>query len=303
MSFTVPGYTVFERLGTGARSSIWLVGDRRTGEQFALKRVTRRATDDNRYIVQAQNDFDVSSKVDHPNLRRGLEMRRIRKLFALKELHVLMEYVDGRTLEEIGPLGTHGLIGIFMRVAHGLESLHQIGYVHADIKPNNIMITQGGDVKIIDFGQSCPINHVKGRIQGTPDYIAPEQVQRGMPLTERTDVFNFGATLYWAITGKAYPTVMPSKKRPSGIDLLGPREAPQPHELNPNIPTALSRLVMDCCNAHPKDRPGDMREILYRLEVTQHILDKNDATLTGPVIRGRGGAMKPVSASPGDSAA
>jgi eukaryotic-like serine/threonine-protein kinase len=303
VSFTVAGYTVYERLGTGARSSIWLVADRRSGEQFSLKRVTRRATDDLRYLGQAQNDFEIASQLNHPHLRKSFEIRKIRRLFQLKELHVLMEYVDGRTLEQIGPLGSDDLLTIFMRVAQGLEALHQLGYVHADIKPNNIMIGQGGVVKIIDFGQSCPLNHVKGRIQGTPDYIAPEQVQKGVPLTERTDIFNFGATLYWAITGKAYPTVMPSRKRATGIDLMGPREAPPPHELNPNVPTALSRLVMDCCQAHPKDRPSDMREVQYRLEVSQHILDKNRATLTGASLRDGGDAVKEVSTSPGDSAA
>ena len=303
MSFTVPGYVVHERLGTGARSSIWLVLNQQTNEQFALKRILRRATDDNRYIIQAQNEFEVSAKLDHPNLRRSFEMRRIRKFFQVKELHVLMEYVDGRTLEEIGPLGTHGLVGIFIRVARGLDALHQLGYVHTDIKPNNIIVGGENQVKIIDFGQSCPIGHVKGRIQGTPDYIAPEQVGRGVPLDQRTDVFNLGATLYWAITGQAFPTVMPSKKRKTGIDLVGPRDATLPHELNPNVPASLSRLVMDCCKTNPKDRPADMRELLHRLDVTQHILDKNDATLTGPVVRGRRGSTDRVSAPPGDSAA
>ena len=301
VSFSVPGYTVYERLGTGARSSIWLVADQRTGEQFALKRVIKRATDDHRFLNQAINDYEVSSRVDHPNLRRSLEMRRVRKLFQLKELHILMEFVEGRTLEEIGALGTHGLLGIFIKVAEGLDALHQMGYVHADMKPNNILVGSDGRVKVIDFGQSCPVGHVKGRIQGTPDYIAPEQVEKGVPLDKPTDVFNFGATLYWAVTGKAYPTVMPSRKRTTGIDLAGPREAPPPDELNPNVPPALARLTMDCCRFNPKNRPRDMREVLHRLEVTKHILERNEASLTGPVIPSGQDHDSRVPASPGDS--
>ncbi len=283
MSFTVPGYTVYERLGTGARSTIWLVADQRNGRQYALKRVVRRATDDDRFINQALNDFDISCKLDHPYLRKSFELRRVRRLFQLKELHIFMEYVEGRSLEEIGALGIHGLTGIFIRVAEGLDALHQHGYVHTDIKPNNILIGERGEVKIIDFGQSCPIGHVKGRIQGTPDYIAPEQVERGIPLDQRTDIFNLGATLYWAITGQAYPTVLPSKRRREGIDLLMPRQALPPHELNPNVPPALSRLVMDCCQENPKNRPATMSEVIRRLQVVQHVLDKNDATLVGPM--------------------
>src|SRR4029077_8661075 len=122
-----------------------------------LKRVLRRPTEDTRFLVQAQSDYEISSKVDHPYLRKSLELRKIRKLFQVKELHVIMEYVDGQTLEEIGPLGMHGLLGVFSKVAEGLEALHRMGYVHADIKPNNILVGKKGELKIIDFGQSCPI--------------------------------------------------------------------------------------------------------------------------------------------------
>lgn len=301
MSFSVPGYIVYERLGVGARSSIWLVSDRKTGQHYALKRVLRRATEDTRFLVQAQNDFDISNKFESPFLRKSFSLHRLRKLFQVKEIHVIMEYVDGRTLEDIGPLGMHGMLGLFIKVASGLEALHDLGYVHADIKPNNILVGKQGEVKIIDFGQSCPIGHVKGRIQGTPDYIAPEQTQKGIPLTPRTDVFNFGATIYWAVTGKTYPTVLASNRR-AGVDLMGPREAAPPEEINSNVPTALSRLIMECCAQNPKDRPSDMREVRYRLEVTQHILDKNGATLTGAVTRSRS-RDRAMSTSSGDSTA
>lgn len=296
MSFRVPGYVVHERIGVGARATIWLVVNHATSEHLCLKRVVRRATDDNRYLLQAENEFRIASRVQHPALRRCLEIRRIRKLFQVKELHILMEYVDARSLEEIGALGQRGLLGVFIKVAEGLDALHHMGCVHADIKPNNILVGPDNQVKIIDFGQSCPIGHVKRRIQGTPDYIAPEQVERGIPLDQRTDIFNFGATLYWSITGQAFPTVLPSKKRATGIDLVGPRDAVLPHELNPNIPAALSRLVMDCCKRNPKDRPSDMREVLHRLRVAQQVLDKNEATLTGPIVRGKSGRMGEVSA-------
>ena len=285
MSFTVPGYTVYERVGIGARSTIWLVGHRDTGEQRILKRVLKRSADDDRFLAQAENEHTISSQFEHPYLRRTFEIRRIRRMLKIRELHLIMEYFDGRTLEDIGPLGKSGLTGIFIKVAQGIQALHEKEIVHADLKPNNILINEAGMVKIIDFGQSCPVGHVKGRIQGTPGYIAPEQVERGMPLDKTTDVYNFGATLYWAITGQPYPTVMPQKKRTVGIELAGPRTAPPAHDLNPNVPIALSRLVSDCCKTNPRERPSDFSEVLRRLSVTQELLDKNDGTLTGPVIR------------------
>lgn len=295
MNFSVPGFVIYERLGTGARSTIWLVVEQATGRQFALKRVRRRPTDDDRFLRQALNDYEVSSKVSHSVLRQSHRLWRVRRLLQLREIRILMELVEGRTLEQVGPMGTHGLLRIFIRVAEGLHAMHQQHFVHSDIKPNNILLADNGEVKVIDFGQSCPIGHVKGRIQGTPDYIAPEQVEKGMPLTQRTDVFNLGATLYWAVTGKAFPTVMPSQKRVGGIDLVGPREAPEPYEVNPKVPMALSRLIMDCCRPNPKDRPAGMPEVIRRLEVAQHVLDKNGVTLMGaPTVNG----CDPVPTSP-----
>src|SRR5205809_142124 len=80
----------------------------------------------------------------------------------------------------------------------GLEALHHMGYIHCDLKPNNILVDPGGQVKVIDLGQACKVGTAKSRIQGTPDFIAPEQV-KCEAVTARTDVFNLGATMYWTL--------------------------------------------------------------------------------------------------------
>src|SRR6201999_3313842 len=116
------------------------------------------------------------------------------------EIYVLMEMVDGMTLEQQHSEDIVVLCRLMQQVASGLLAMHKAGFVHADIKPNNILVTDDLHVKIIDFGQSCAVGTVKERIQGTPDYIAPEQVNR-KPINQQTDVFNLGATLYWNLTG------------------------------------------------------------------------------------------------------
>jgi len=275
MAVVIPGYSLVSHLGYGARSTILHVVDCHTGRPYALKRVFRRGEQDDRYIEQAENEYAVSSRTDHPYLRKSFHIRRIRKWLQVRELQILMEYVDGKTLEQSRPESIGAIIDIFMKVATGLDSLHRLGYVHADIKPNNVLISEDGSIKIIDFGQSCPIGYTKKRIQGTPDYIAPEQVRR-LPIDRRTDVFNLGATLYWVLTGQAIPTILPARPRRGGIGLAGPREALPPHELNPDVPLALSRLVMDCCQGSPKDRPADMPQVISRLEVVRHLLERHD---------------------------
>jgi serine/threonine-protein kinase len=267
---TLSGFTIGEHIGSGARSSIYVVNELATGKNYALKRVVKRDSRDHRYFEQVYNEFAVSSRTDHPALRRSFRLWKVRKFLRVRELLLLMEHARGQTIEESKPNDLVQTAAIFLDVARGLEALHHMGYVHADIKPNNIIVGPDGSVKIIDFGQSCPIGYVKPRIQGTPDYIAPEQVRR-LPLDQRTDVFNLGATLYWVLTGRPFPTLLPSRRH-NGIELVHERAAVMPHEANPLLPASLSRLVMDCVQSNPTSRPADMREVIARLEVVQHIL-------------------------------
>ena len=207
MADFVAGYNIIKKLGDGARSQVYQVVHPETGEVFALKRVTRDPHEDTRFLDQAINEHEISIRFEHPFLRVSLELRRIRKMLKLNETQTIMEYVDGTGMDRARPNRIDKTLQIFMQVAEGLHHMHERGYLHTDIKPNNILLTIHGGVKIIDFGQACEIGFRKPRIQGTPDYIAPEQVNR-KTLGKPTDVFNLGATLYWALTGQTYPTVI-----------------------------------------------------------------------------------------------
>src|SRR5690606_37158581 len=144
-------------------------------------------------------EHHIARQIDHPSIRKSLRLIKQRDFIRTSEVLVLMELVLGKTLEQDQPKTMLGMCRVIRDVALGLAAMHEHRLVHADIKPNNIMATSDGRIKIIDFGQSCPIGTVKPRIQGTPDYIAPEQVKRG-PITPQTDVFNLGATMYWLLT-------------------------------------------------------------------------------------------------------
>ena len=152
--------------------------------------------------------------------------------------------------------------------------MHSAGYLHSDIKPTNVMIAKGGVVKIIDFGQSCKLHHRKDRIQGTPDYIAPEQVRR-MRLDQRTDVFNLGATMYWVLTSEKYPTEIRGADSRGGISLITSDRPIAPIEWNDKIPLALSKLVMECCRENPAERPADMKQVAARLAVVRKLWRKH----------------------------
>src|SRR3954469_12433411 len=276
-------YDVLERLGEGARSTIYLVQDPETKQIYAMKHVHRDVQKDIRFIEQMETEFEVSRQFTHPNLRRTFDLK-IQKSLLLKvnEAYMLMEYVDGKPLDVFLPSDMMKILDIFIQAAQGLKAMHAMGYAHCDIKPNNILNSAAGKVKVIDFGQSCKIGTVKERIQGTPDYIAPEQVAR-RPISVQTDIFNLGATLYWALTMKVIPTLYTVSKKGEHSFLLDTR-IDSPMDLNPGVPPAVSNLVMECVATKPSKRPADMDQMINRLELGKHILAKQMGQLQPPMI-------------------
>jgi serine/threonine-protein kinase len=266
-------YDVLERLGEGARSTIYLVQDPNTKQVYALKYVQRESQKDIRFIEQMEIEYEISRQFTHPNLRRTYDLK-INKSLLLKvnEAFMLMEYVDGRPLDVKLPGEMIDILDVFIQAALGLKAMHTMGYAHCDIKPNNILRSEGGKVKVIDFGQSCKIGTIKERIQGTPDYIAPEQVNR-RPVTVQTDVFNLGATLYWALTGRHIPTLYTVSKKGEN-SILSDALISTPQDLNPKVPTAISNLIIECISTKPQKRPADMDQVVTRLELGKHILNK-----------------------------
>jgi serine/threonine-protein kinase len=180
-----------------------------------------------------------------------------------------MELCEGNTVQGERPTSIPEILRIFHDVAVALAYMNSRSFVHADMKPNNILVGPNGQVKIIDLGQSCPVGTVKQRIQGTPDFIAPEQVYR-RPLDARTDVFNFAAALYWTLTGKAIPTVLP--KKGSGLQLMSDLAVVPPETVNPDVSIPLSRLVTDCLKINPGHRPASMNDVVSRLDLIAHTL-------------------------------
>jgi serine/threonine protein kinase len=255
------GYQRVRILGTGARSTIWQVRDTSTGRACVLKSVVRSGHNDDRFFQQTLNEYNVAGRIDHPNVRKVYELRRVRKLFRVHELQLLMEFCPGRSVQEQRPRSLLGVCGVFAQTAHALQKIHEQGFVHGDMKPDNIIVDEQGNVKIIDLGHACPIRTIKERIQGSPDFIAPEQVNLE-PLDAQTDVFNYGASLYWALCGKYMPSLLNNGKATMGQGVV-----PPPEKFNPEVTPLLSRLAMDCIQYRPKDRPATMREIIGRLAI------------------------------------
>ena len=261
---TLFGYKVESKLGVGAASTIWAVIDPKTKQKYALKHVLRKTDKDMRFIEQIQNEYEVSRQFTNPVLRKSIDLKIKKTLFfRISEAALVMEWCDGMPLDKQPPAGVAEVLAIMTQVARALDSMHFMGYVHCDMKPSNILTTPTGKVKVIDFGQTCKTATIKERIQGTPDFIAPEQVEK-RPVTVRTDIFNFGATLYWALSQHKIPTFITVKK--SKRDTLRDEHIAPPTQYNPLVPQALSDVVMECVRLDPIQRPRSMGEVVKKLE-------------------------------------
>lgn len=249
-------------LGSGAHSTIYAVKDK-DNHVYAIKHVVRHSAEQQRFIDQVETEHQIALKVDHPSIRKSFKIIR-KGMIKTNEVYVLMELVDGMTLEQYRFADMLDFCQVMQKVAEGLGALHAAGYVHADIKPNNIMVDDKQVVKIIDLGQSCPIGTVKQRIQGTPDYIAPEQVRRKQ-ITPETDVYNLGATMYFLLTKVHVPSIMPSAE--PTVAMKPSKECKPVRDVNPEVPPALSSLVMNCIEYQPSDRPSSMNQIHQRLSM------------------------------------
>ncbi|MDB5172079.1 MAG: pknA [Phycisphaerales bacterium] len=266
-------YEVIERLGEGAGSVIYAVRDPATRRLYALKHVVRDSDKDIRFVEQMRTEFEMARLFNAPNLRRGFDLKISKSLLMkVTEAFLLMELVEGKPLDVRPPKALIDIVDTFIQAATGLRAMHQLGYVHCDIKPNNILRNDQGEVKVIDYGQSAKVGTVKERIQGTPDYIAPEQVTR-RPIVPQTDVYNLGATLYWALTGRTIPTLYTVQKKGEHSFLVDAR-IETPAQLNPLVPIALSNLVMESVASRIDKRPPDMESVITRLELAKHVLLK-----------------------------
>jgi serine/threonine protein kinase len=254
-------FTILGTLGKGAHSTILHI--RRTGDskQYALKVVPLEDKDDLKFLEQARHEFRVAQMLSHPNLIKIYALETPRDwLFRVRKGHLLTEYVNGQTLDTLKHLPLPKLAQVFEKIAAGMVHMHRRHVLHADLKPNNVMLSRTGDVKILDYGLAWVKGEAKNRVQGTPEYMAPEQAQHGM-VSERSDVYNFGATMYRLLTFRLPPSVTASSE---GVQmnaktfdvLLKPVQ-----EFNPQAPPRLDQLVRRCLAFKGQMRPESMAEV------------------------------------------
>lgn len=259
-------FTVLGTLGKGAHSTILHVRCRNDSRQYALKVVPIECKAHYKFLTQAQHEFHVAQLLDHENLIKISALETPRDwLFRIRKVHLLIEYVNGQTLDTVRQLSLPRLVQVFQKVASGMVHMHRRGVCHADLKPNNIMLSRTADVKIIDYGLAWITGQPKDRVQGTPEYMAPEQARQNT-VDERTDIYNFGATMYRLVTYRLPPCPiaaaggMPINAK-TFHKLLKPVQ-----EFSFQAPVALCNLIHQCLAFNPSQRPERMSEVQDALD-------------------------------------
>ena len=280
------GYKVVDKVGEGAASAVYAVMDPKSKQVMALKHVLRRTEKDQRFIDQIEQEYKVGSKLDHPNIRAITKYLTNRKFMVgtVLDAALLMELVDATTLDLSARPSGHRIASYFAQCARALGHMHERGFVHADMKPSNMMVCEDHMVKVIDLGQACAVGTVKKRIQGTPGYIAPEQAFRN-EITPLTDVYNFGATLYWVLVRDEIPCALPSKNGKVG-SAVNPDQIRMPrpvHEQDPRIPAGFNEIVMQCIRVAPEARFQSMEMVAERLDA---LADHCHSTGAGNALAG-----------------
>jgi serine/threonine-protein kinase len=292
---TIFGYRVRKHIGDGAWSRVYEVEDLKSHTAYALKHVVSEGDKEDRYLDQLRAEWEIGSKLDHPAIRKLVALEHQGSWLSRnsRDLGLVMELVDAAPLSEQKRPPMAECVKIFHNVASALAHMHSKGFVHADMKPLNILYTDDRRTKVIDLGQAAKIGTMKSRLQGSPGFIAPEQAteMRGTksagdkgkdtkqyePVSELTDVFNFGATMYWILTRLHSPA---TQHTPTAKSLMLPPERVGPgtpiHQSDRSVPEQLSILIQDSLEKLPTRRKpmswtvSQLEELMTRLPAPAH---------------------------------
>ena len=248
-------YCMLEKLGQGGGGSVYKVRDLNLDKIWALKFIETREI----HQKSDMEEWEICKRISHNNFPRIVDAFEEEGKYA-----IVMDWINGVTLEEIiekGPIEEKQMISIAKQICEALHYLHMQSptLLYLDLKPGNIMVEEGGSVKLIDMGSVL----VKGKtesISGTFGYASPEQISSNRAeecLSEQSDVFSFGMVLYAMLKGNCKRLPVIDRKSKRGV-IVG--------EVNPKISIRAEKIIEKCTRGNPEKRYYSMREVKRELE-------------------------------------
>ncbi|MBX6769960.1 MAG: serine/threonine protein kinase, partial [Actinomadura rubrobrunea] len=254
-------YRIESRVARGGMATVYVARDMRLDRVVAIKVMHANLAADEEFVARFIGEAKAAAALSHPNVVAVFDQRTDGE-----HVFLVMEYVPGRTLRDLlterGRLGPRAALEIMQPVLAALGAAHRAGLVHRDVKPENVLITEDGQVKVADFGLARAETASKmtktGMIIGTVGYLAPEQVLSG-DADVRTDVYAAGVMLYELLTGE-----QPHQgDTPLAVAYKHVNEAvPPPSSVVPGLPRELDVLVTRATAREPAQRPQDAGQFL-----------------------------------------
>jgi len=261
-------YQIIEELGKGGMGKVYKAQDTDLKEKVAIKLLKPEIAADKKTIERFRNELKFARKIRHKNVCQMYDLNKEEGSH-----YITMEYVDGKDLKGMirmmGQLSSGKTIFIAKQVCDGLAEAHKLGVVHRDLKPQNVMVDEEGNSRIMDFGIARSLKAkgitAAGVMIGTPEYMSPEQVE-GKDVDQRSDIYSLGVILYEMVTGR----VPFEGDTPFTIGMKHKGEEPKdPKELNTQLPEDLNLVILRCLEKDKEKRyqsAGEVRAELTKIE-------------------------------------
>ncbi|MDP9242204.1 MAG: protein kinase, partial [Actinomycetota bacterium] len=263
---------MIERIASGGMGEVYRAHDAVLAREVAIKVLHRNLAGDPGFIDRFRREARSAAYLNHPNIVAVYDWGASDGVYFM-----VMEYVRGRNVRELllasSRLEPAQATVVLLQVLSALEHAHRQGIVHRDVKPENMLVTTDGAVKVADFGLARAYSDMQstqsGMVTGTVQYLAPEQIQ-GHPAEPRTDLYSLGVVAYELLTGRT-PFVAETSLAIAYQHLS--ERVPAPSLVAPAVPESLDRIVLSATEKSAEDRPHSAQELRRELVATARTLN------------------------------
>ena len=270
-------YEILGRIGSGGMSVVYKAKCHTLDRLVAIKVLKEEFASDENFVSKFKMEAQAAARLSHPNIVNVYDVVDEGNLH-----YIVMELIEGITLksyiEKKGFLENKEAIGIAIQVAQGIAAAHEQHIIHRDIKPQNMIISRDGNVKVADFGIARAVSSqtMNATAVGSVHYISPEQA-RGGYCDERSDIYSFGITMYEMVTGR-----VPFEGDNTVAVALAHLETPitPPSQLNPVVSSGLEQIILKCTQKKPDRRYSSIGDVITDL---RHIMVDPDYDIYGAV--------------------
>lgn len=260
--YLVDRYEILERIGSGGMSDVYKAKCHKLNRLVAIKVLKNEYSQDAAFVKKFRVEAQSAAGLSHPNIVNVYDVGEENGIY-----FIVMELVQGITLKRYiemkGKLEVREALNISIQIASGLSAAHQNRIIHRDIKPQNIIMSRDGKVKVTDFGiaKVADSTTVTTTAAGSVHYISPEQARGGYS-DAKSDIYSLGITMYEMLTGRV-PFDGETNVAVALLHIQG--EMTPPRQLEPSIPRSFERIILKCTQKKPDRRYGSAKELIADL--------------------------------------